>query len=171
MQVHGTLLMGFAQACMNLNIVAGANAQRLIAELEMGKWYPFSQLRAIEDVVMRSYQNSGPILVKVGMVMMHNWYQYGPGRSVLKGGASFLHYQTGSGGYQSVVQGAPEIIGTFDIEFYDRRRGRAVIHSTTPFSKDLERGVLIGGMSAPGDLDYVDVTAGEDSSFLHCEFH
>lgn len=170
-QVFGALMVGFAQACMNLNIVAGKSANDLIRGLEIPRWYPFAQLRKLESTVMSSYKNSGPILTKVGMVMMHNWYHYGPGKEVLRGGASFLHFQTGSGGYASVINGPTEQIGTFDLEFFDRRRGRAVIVTTTPFNKHLERGILIGGLSAPGDLDYVDVVMGEDPQMLHCEFH
>lgn len=171
LQVHGSTMMGFAQACVNLNIVAGSEASRLTAGIEIDRWYPFEQLTEIERTVTKSYKNAGPILTKVGMTMMFGWYHFGPGKGVLKGGASFLHYQTGSGGYSSVVQGPPELVGTFDIEYFDKRRGRAVIHTTTPFNKELERGVLIGGLSAPGDLDYVDVVVGDDPHFLVCEFH
>lgn len=170
-EVHGSTMMGFAQACVNLNIVAGSEASRLISGIQIDRWYPFTQLQEIERTVMKSYKNVGPILTKVGMTMMYGWYHFGPGRELIKGGASFLHFQTGSGGYASVIKGPPDLVGTFDIEYFDKRRGRAVIHTTTPFNKDLERGVLIGGLSSPGDLDYVDVVIGEDPHFLVCEFH
>ena len=35
----------------------------------------------------------------------------------------------------------------------------------------MECGVLIGGMLAPGDIDYVDVRNDEDSDHLIVEFH
>ena len=36
---------------------------------------------------------------------------------------------------------------------------------------DLEKGVIIGGMSAPGDLDYIDVTIDEDIHYFRIEFY
>ena len=51
-----------------------------------------------------------------------------------------------------------------------QKGGKALIHSATPFNKDLERGVIIGGMSAPADLDYVDVNNGEDEHYFKIEF-
>jgi hypothetical protein len=170
-RVHGTTLVGFAQACVNLSIVAGRETRDLIAELDMNRWYPFARLVELERVVLRAYQDTGPILTKVGMVMMHNWFHHGPGQSLIRGGASFLHFQTGSQGYASVVQGPVAQVGSFELELFDRRKGFAVIRSTTPFDKRLERGVLLGGMRAPGDLDYVDVYQGDEPSLLYCEFH
>lgn len=171
MLVHGSLMVGYAQACKNLNIVAGRAAHTFIDKLEINNWYPLEQWQELEHLVLRSYSRVEPILVRVGVEMMTGWYHFGPGRNLIKNGAAFLHFQTGSQGFTSVVQGSPEQIGTFDMDFYDRRRGRAVIHSTTPFNRWMERGVLIGGMSAPGDLDYVDVLVGDDPDLLHCEFH
>ena len=40
--VFGATIQGFAQACINLNIVAGARAENLIGEIEVTGWYPSS---------------------------------------------------------------------------------------------------------------------------------
>jgi hypothetical protein len=164
-------MMGYAQACMNLNIVAGQQAMQLISGLQISDWYPLSRWHELEGLVLRSYRNSGPILVKVGMEMMRLWYQHGPGRSLVDRGASFLGFQTGSGGFKSVVLGPPEGVGSFDLISFDEQRGYAVVHSTTPFNRKMECGVLLGGVLAPGDLDYVDVTNDQDSDRLIVEFH
>lgn len=171
LQVHGALMMGYAQACLNLNIVAGRQAMELISGLELHKWYPLSRWRELESFVLRSYKHADPILVKVGIEMMRIWYNYGPGRSLIDRGASFLHFQTGSGGFQSVVQGPATAVGSFDLVAFDERHGHAVVHSTTPFNRKMETGVLIGGVSAPGDLDYVDVVTGDSPDLLVIEFH
>ena len=62
-------------------------------------------------------------------------------------------------------------MGLFVLEHIDSATGRAVILSTTPFDKHLERGVLIGGMSAPGDLDFVDVVYDPTTHRYLVEYH
>jgi hypothetical protein len=168
--VFGATIQGFAQACINLNIVAGAKAENLIEEIEVTGWYPFDKLRKIEKVVVEAYENSGPILERVGMEMMLGWYNFGPGKEIIKKGVDFLHFQTGSQGYASVVKGPEKKVGSFNLEFLDEASGQARINSTTPFNKDLERGVIIGGMTAPGDLDFIDVKNDESPQIFQIEF-
>ncbi len=171
MQVHGALMVGFAQACVNLNIVAGQDATRFIGGLQINDWYPLSQWEKLQELVIRSYGNVDPIMVKVGIAMMHGWYHFGPGKSVVKKGISFLHYQTGSGGFASVVRGPESVVGSFELEQFDKTRGIAVVHSTTPFNRKMECGVIVGGMTAPGDIDFVDVSNEADPDRLVVEFH
>jgi hypothetical protein len=168
--VFGATIQGYAQACINLNIVAGSKAENLIGEIEVTGWYPFEKLLEIERVVTGAYENAGPILERVGMEMMLGWYNYGPGKEIIKKGADFLRFQTGSQGYASVVKGPEKLVGSFNLEFLDEEEGRARINSTTPFNKDQERGVIIGGMSAPGDLDYIDVKNDKNPQIFEIEF-
>jgi hypothetical protein len=169
--VHGSLMMGYAQACRNLKIVVGRDAHRYMDGLEINRWYPLSEWKTLEQLVVRHYSAVGPILVKVGMEMMRGWYHVGPGRSLVASGREFLHFQTGGGGFRSVVQGPPERVGTFELAHFDPERGRAVVRSTTPFHRKMECGVLVGGMLAPGDIDYVDVVNEDGSDLLEVEFH
>ncbi|MCB9796763.1 MAG: hypothetical protein H6741_29030 [Alphaproteobacteria bacterium] len=169
LQVFGALLMGFAQACINLNIVAGKKGEDLLAGIVPTHWYPFERLRELEQVVLESYQDSGPIMERVGIEMMTSWYKYGPGRSLINNGVDFLSYQTGAHGIASVIKGPVETVGDFAL--VELTEGHARVRSTTPMNRDLERGVLIGGMMAPGDLDFVDVDwNGEDKTFT-VEYH
>jgi hypothetical protein len=103
--------------------------------------------------------------------MMTLWYHRGPGKALIHRGADFLHFQTGSNGIVSVIRGPREVVGSFDLEEFDLERGRAVVRSSTPFDRTIERGVLIGGVLAPGDLNYVDVTNDGDPNCLVVEFH
>jgi hypothetical protein len=169
--VMGATIQGFAQACINLNIVAGAKASNLANEIEATGWYPFERLREIERVVFESYENASPIMERIGMEMMLGWYNFGPGKGIIKKGVDFLYFQSGSQGYASVVKGPEELVGSFNLEEIDDENGRALIHSTTPFNKDMERGVIIGGMSAPGNLDYIDVKNDEDENYFKVEFY
>jgi hypothetical protein len=167
----GATILGFAQACINLNIIAGAKATSLISNIEPMGWYPFKRLREIEQIVLTSYENVAPIMERVGMEMMSSWYKYGPGKDIISKGVEFLEFQSGSQGYASVVKGPQKLVGSFNLEMLDEKKGKALINSTTPFDKDLERGVIIGGMSAPGDLDYIDVNNNESKNRFLIEFH
>ncbi len=171
MLVHGSLMTGYAQACKNLNIVAGHDATHFIEGLQLNEWYPLSQWRELEKLVVHHYSNVDPIMVKVGIEMMTGWYHFGPGKELIRRGAAFLHFQTGSNGFSSVVKGPEDCVGAFELELFDCRRGQAIIHSTTPFNRKMECGVLIGGMLAPGDIDYIDVHNDEDPDLLIVEFH
>ena len=51
------------------------------------------------------------------------------------------------------------------------KEGKALIRSTTPFDKNLERGVIIGGMSAPGDIEYINVEYDTGKGVFKIEFH
>ncbi|MCA9714315.1 MAG: hypothetical protein H6713_06270 [Myxococcales bacterium] len=171
LEVFGALLDGYAKACLNLNIVAGRRAASLTSAIEIPRWYPFQRLKDIESLVTGSYENVGPIMERVGYEMMMGWYHYGPGQQLIRTGVDFLRFQSGSEGYASVVKGPRELVGSFSLLEVDPARGRALVHSTTPLDRDMERGVLIGGMSAPGDLDYVDVTNAGARDRFEIEFH
>ncbi len=170
LEVFGATILGFAEACKDMNIVAGSRAGELVSDVEVNKWYPFKRLRDIEATVIEAYKNTGPILEKAGAEMMLTWYNLGPGKEIINTGVDFLRFQSGSQGYVSVVKGPKDLVGSFELVEIDEDKGKALIHSTTPFNKDLERGVIIGGMSAPGDLDYVDVNNDEDEFYFRIEF-
>ncbi len=170
LKVFGATVHGFAQACINLNIVAGSKASSLISDIDINEWYPFERLREIERIVIESYENASPIMERVGIEMMFSWYKYGPGKNIIKKGVDFLYFQTDSEGYASVIKGPEELVGTFKLLEIDEENGKALIHSTDPFNKDMERGIIIGGMSAPGDLDYIDVKNDEDEHYFKMEF-
>jgi len=170
LEVFGATILGFAKACKDLNIVAGSKAGELISDVEVNKWYPFKRLRDIESTVIETYKSAGPILERAGAEMMFAWFNFGPGKEIIAGGVDFLKFQSGSQGYASVVKGPEDLVGIFELVEIDENKGEALIHSTTPFNKDLERGVIIGGMSVPGDLDYIDVNNNEDEHYFKITF-
>ncbi len=45
------------------------------------------------------------------------------------------------------------------------------MRSTTPFNRDLERGIILGGMSAAMDLDLIEVDNGDNRDFFRIRFH
>ena len=171
MEVFGALLQGYTQACLNLNIIAGTGAMEMISGINVTQWYPLSKWAEIERIVIQSYENSDPIMLRVGMEMMYAWYRLGPGTSFIQKGVDFLYFQTGSEGYVSVVKGDPGEVGNFELSSIDMEKGLAQVYSTTLFNRVMECGVLIGGMLAPGDLSYVDVSNRNNKDLLEIEFH
>lgn len=162
LEAHGTLLLGFANACVNLNIIVGPDAQALVKDIEPNAWYPLARFLELNRVLLESYKNPEPIFEQVGQEMMHMWYVHGPGKSIIKRGVDFLTFQSGSQGYQSVIRGPQKLVGEFKLIDFDEQQGFARIQTTTIFTLEIERGVLVGGMSAPGDLDFVDATSEYD---------
>jgi len=170
LEVFGATILGFANACKDLNIVAGSKAGELVSDVEVNTWYPFKRLRDIEATVIETYENAGPMMERAGAEMMCAWYNFGPGKEIITGGVDFLKFQSGSQGYASVVKGPADLVGSFELIDIDENKGEALIHSTTPFNKDQERGVIVGGMSAPGDLDYIDVNNDADQHYFKIKF-
>lgn len=171
LKVFGATIQGFARAYINLEIIAGSKVKNLISDIEVNEWYPFEILRELEGIVIEHYKSVEPILERIGMEMMLIWYKFGPGKEIIDEGADFLSFQSGSQGYISVVKGPEEIVGSFKLVKIDKDKGEALIHSTTPFNKNLERGIIIGGMSAPGDLNYIDVNNDKDEQYFEIKFH
>jgi len=171
LEVSGALVFGYVQACINLRIVAGSKAASLAAGIEMAEWYPFSRLNDLENIVAGTYQNASPILQEAGAYMMSGWYHFGPGKAIIETGAGFLHFQSGSQGYASVVKGPEHIKGGFTLINIDEKLGTALVHSTNPFNRDMQRGIIIGGMTAPGDIDYIDVDNRKNPNYYEIEFH
>jgi hypothetical protein len=88
----------------------------------------------------------------------------------VKRAVDFLHYQTGSNGYHSVVRGPADKVGAFALESLDEAAGRAIVRSTTVFDRTIERGVLIGGLETAGDLAFVEVDNSTDPSVYRIRF-
>lgn len=156
-EVHGTVLLGFVQACLNLHIIAPLELEELGGDIDPLGWYPLDRLCQFENVVGANFQNASVILERAGIAFAKRWFEWEGGKDIVQYGVDFLLFQSGSQGYASVVRGNIEKVGRFDLVFLDDQVGVAIIESSTPFSRDFERGVITGGMLAPGDLWYVKV--------------
>lgn len=170
-KILGVTIRGFAQALSSLHIIAGSTVESFFKDIDVMDWHPIEKFTELEKIVLQNYINAGPILERVGMAMMNDWYYHGPGKEIINSGAGFLHFQSSSEGYHSLVKGPRNIIGSFSLAEIDETEGSALIHSTTPFDKNLERGIIIGGMSAPGNLLYIDVDNSNDANYFKIEFH
>lgn len=162
-EVQGLLLLGMLQSCLSLRIIAESEINELMRDVVPLEWYPASRLKAIESMIRSYYDDPSAVLEQAGANFIGTWYHQ-VGAEIVRNGVDFLRFQAGSSGYTSVVRGNPDEIGNFELLELDESTGRAVIRSTTPFSRDFERGVIRGGMQAPGELDYVSVRQEPDTS-------
>ncbi len=168
-EVTGAMILSFLNALVNLKIYAG---EKLADDFELykpDKWYPLIKFQELFGIIDRNFENPVPIKEQLGVESMNIWYNQGPGKDIIKRSVDFLHFQTSSEGYYSVIRGDGR--GDFVLESIDEKKGKAVIVSSTPFSRDMERGVLLGGINLMEDLNYVDVNNNEDSNRFIIEFH
>lgn len=169
-EVLGVFVQSLATACLNLRVIAGGEVEAA-CRVDPMTWYPARRFEELFGRVVSRFPQSDPMRERIGMEMMKLWYDPGPGRGIVKTAADFLHYQTGSEGYHSIVRGPEPAKGRFALERYDEETGRAVVRSSTPFDRTMERGVLLGGLRLTGDAAFVSVDNSLDPSVFHVEFH
>lgn len=157
MDVAGTHLLGFSSACKNLGYFIDNVLFLEISRLEPSGWYPLELLFRLEEEVRRAYSRPASVFHRIGEEMMQVWYREHNGEARPSQGAEFLEFQRDSLGYLSTLRGEPEALGAFALETHDPEAGRAAVISTTPFSKDMEEGILYGGLLTPGDLSWVKI--------------
>lgn len=169
-QVAGYFVASVARAFVDLRMLGGPEMEALISGIDPMGRYPYPKFTAVLGAVEKRFKDMEPVLEQLGIQMMTDWYEHGPGKSVVSRGVGFLEFQTSSQGYNSVVVGPESVIGSFTLEALDEAAGTARVKSTTPFPKTMERGVLIGGMRAPKDLTYVDVDNSKDPQIFEVTF-
>jgi len=155
-EIYGALLRSFLNAGESLKLLLQGEVER-IESFEQDKWYPLEEFQNLLRLASR-YKNHGSILEQIGIEMMKGWYHQGPGKSLISSGIDFLKFQTGSNGFRSVIKGPAEDIGSFDLTGLNETGGTASIRSSTVFPREIERGVLLGGLGLAGDLLYYDVS-------------
>lgn len=169
-QLSGVFIGSLSRACVNLGYLLGPEAD--VEDTTPDGWYPASRFTNVLTRLASRFAHFDPIAERVGMEMMKLWYEAGPGHQIVRRGVDFLAHQASSEGYRSVVRGPDAVIGQFVLETLDEAAGLAVVRSTTPFDRALERGILRGGMGLCGDLVYVDVQDDpDDPTRLRIEFH
>jgi PAS domain S-box-containing protein len=168
-QILGALPLSFGQACLNFNFLL-TEEMDFLEQIKPEEWYPIDKALSILNSVGQKYSNPAPIFERIGIEMMRLWYSQGPGKNIIERGVDFLHFQTSSEGYYSVIRGNPDQIGNFSLLSVDEQKGTAIVQSTTHFNRDMERGVLIGGMGAPKDLLYINVDNSEDKDIFQIRF-
>ncbi len=168
--MSSTLLLSFHQACVNLSFYLDDEMREMIEGVTPDDWYSMARFNELIGLVAARYDRPSPIIEQIGVEMMRAWYEHGPGHSIVQRGVDFLHFQASSQGYSSVVKGPRDKVGEFVLQEVDEAAGTAVVYSTTPFDKDMERGVLLGGLRLAGDLSYIEIDNSEDPLRYHIRF-
>lgn len=174
-QVNGALLGSFVQACLNNKVSLDEELNKIISldspEVQAKKWYSLEIYQRLCAAVLKTYTDPNPVFEKVGEEMMVLWYNFGPGKTLVKSASDFLKFQTGSQGYYSMVKGTKEEIGDFKLSYIDEKSGIALINSTTPLNRRIELGVLRGGVKLFSTTYFARVTKSDDDKYFMVEFH
>jgi signal transduction histidine kinase len=167
-EVNGALLRAFCAAGKSIHLLV---QDRMAADMtwDTGQWYDVSEFRALLELSSR-YSNPAAVLERLGEEMMLAWYSFGPGMSLAPTALEFIRFQTGSQGYNSVVRGAAGDIGCFELVDMDTAGGTATIRSSTIFKREMEVGILCGGLAACNDLLYFEVVLRDDRRHLDIRF-
>ncbi len=169
-EVHGTVLIGFIEACTNLHLLTPGEPRELIGDIEPTGWYPLERVRELERMVDSKFENASIILERAGIEFIKKWVKEVGEREAIRSGIDFLLLQCDSRGFGNVFRGGNHEIGRFELIHLDLIQGRAAIVSNTPFSRSFEKGVITGGMLALGDLWYVKVDNGADPNRFEIDF-
>jgi signal transduction histidine kinase len=167
-EVNGALLNGFCAAGKSIHLLL---QDRLAPDKtwDAKQWYDVLELRTLIEHSSR-YSNPAAVLERLGEEMMLAWYTHGPGKIIAPTALAFLRFQSGSQGYGSVVRGAATEIGSFELDGLDPAGGVATVCSSTVFERDMELGILYGGLTACNDLLYFDIVLRDNRSHFDIRF-
>jgi hypothetical protein len=170
-EVSGPMLLCFAHACVNHQIVMKNEVAKFIDDKDIvSKWFPLQEYVNLCQSVEKKYSPAEPVLVQIGVDMMKIWYE-AIGKTLVKTGIEFLKFQTSSQGYYNVVKGPANEIGAFTLEALDEAQGKAAVVSSTPLNRFIEKGVLLGGISLFKDFSFVEVNLDAAHKRFAIEFH
>ncbi|WP_342119262.1 sensor histidine kinase [Pseudoduganella sp. OTU4001] len=167
-EVNGAMLVAFWAAGKSIHFLL---QDRMAAGMtwDTEQWYDVSELRALLEHSSR-YSNPAAVLERLGEEMTQAWYAFGPGMQIAPTALEFIRFQAGSQGYRSLVRGEPSEIGNFELLDIDQAGGIATVRSSTIFERDMELGILNGGLNACNDLLYFDVAMREDRRHFDIRF-
>ena len=168
-EILGTLFLSFGQACKNYKFLKPGEPN-FPETINAERWYPLEFFLNTLNVIRNKYSDPSPIFEQIGIEMMNLWYLQGPGKQIISRGVDFLRFQTSSEGYYSLIKGTPDKIGEFSLLDLNEIEGTAIVQSSTLFDRDMERGVLIGGLATTKDLLYINVDNKENEDIFQISF-
>ena len=107
-EIYGALLNGLVRSFRNINLIAAEKAAKLGSDIEHETWYPMQRFFDLLALLTKGKKDLSPILFRAGKLFIEEWYYQGPGQDLISTAIDFLEFQANSGGYKSVVRGAPE---------------------------------------------------------------
>jgi signal transduction histidine kinase len=167
-EVNGALFKAFCAAGKSIHLLL-QDRMSANATWDIDQWYSVEAFRALLDHSSR-YSNPAAVLERLGEEMMHSWYAHGPGMSIAPTALDFIRFQSGSQGYGSVVRGESLEVGNFELLAMNPAGGMATICSSTVFPRNMELGILYGGLTACNDLLYFDIALRDDRRHFDIRF-
>lgn len=163
-EVSGVILLGLVGAFRRVRVISSQTAGQLTQGIAGDGWYPLARFFTLLDILTAEGRGHSSIVFHAGVEFMRQWYTDGPGHTFIHSGVDFLRYQAGSNGYSSVVRGDPEVVGSVELTELNEASGLARLVAINPFPQEFDRGSFYGGVSVPGDMDWVEVTSEETPS-------
>jgi hypothetical protein len=141
-KVKRAVFRALVQAATNLGLYVAPEVAEHLERAKEAAFIPLEQLSDLLALAAAPYAEPAPVLERLGREMVDAWYQKEQG-GALPNAVEELLAELGPA-YRGLVHGDVTETGEVSGASFDPEKGELVVHSTTPFSRDLERGVLEG---------------------------
>ncbi len=139
--VRRAVFRALVQACRNLELYIAPEAAEHLEQTADEEWLPLEQLQGVLSLAAAPYPEPGPLFERLGTEMVEAWFTQGAPEAAASVGP--LLEQLGAA-YGRLVRGELADTGELSLVRYDAAAGVAVLRSTTPVGRELERGILRG---------------------------
>ncbi|MBN8503559.1 MAG: hypothetical protein J0L58_03720 [Burkholderiales bacterium] len=132
----------------------GLQPPALLRSLPVQGWLPLPDpLAFLRDASGEPL--AAPVREQLGAQVVDDWYHAAGGYSQCQTALDVLRLHVQMGSYGLVARGPS--CGSFKLLALDEAAGMAQVHSSTPFCRHWEAGLIQGALDATGDLLYSDV--------------
>ena len=168
--VSGDYLRALRQSIIHLNLFLDEAIDVTLREVQAAQWYPLARLQETFAGLARTYLKSGPILEQIGVQVADELRQSPTLREWFADGLTFLHAHQNAHLFAQLFRTGEARIGALSLLTLNPHDSVATVHSTTPFSRDFERGFLRGGVQAGGHCAVVNIEQTPDGNTFQIDF-
>lgn len=170
-EVSGGFILGLIEAFRSVHAlpngsieIHGVDFDKMVPDY----WYPHQQLFELFQYIEHEIKPDSTVYFMAGVNFVRFWYDFGPGKQLMKSSLDWIGLHNNSEAYYSVVRGgSPAEIGNSTCVYSDLEKGIAIYDDTTLFPPEYDRGIFYGGCMIFDDLDYYNVTCQEVVSNDH----
>lgn len=95
---------------------------------------------------------------QIGSSTLQDWYHEANGFALCPTALQTLRHHASIDSFGQWARGEPARLGHFRLMGLDEEQGLGSVHSSTPFCREWERGLIQGALDAAGDLLFSDVS-------------
>jgi two-component system NtrC family sensor kinase len=161
-QVLGVPFLAFRQVMSGFHLLCAPELEAFLQQVRYNAWYPAAPMLQLFQYLV-TYADPGPILEQIGMELAQLLSGYDEWQAVFRSGEDFLRAHQDSRLYYTFVKGPRALIGAFSLRTIDVAAGRASLHSSTPFRRELERGFILGGLRLTHSFAYIQIDNSQDA--------